>query len=234
MSDGSRLYDLALTRVGQKYVNVLVPKNNPNWQGPWDCAEFASWLVFQIGRKLYGCTDNNGDPALTEAYTGAWQTDSASLGLRVGIDVAAHTRGAFLLRYPPAPGSMGHIVLSDGLGGTVEAMGKAFGVRKGKVAGRVWNTGVLIPGFSYDSAGTTPIKPKAMIVYSIGAPGMKKNVIKRIQSALKLAGFDPGEIDGEYGSLTIAAVASYQATKGLVVDGQVGPQTARRLRIDLE
>src|ERR1700754_3777513 len=75
MTDGEKMLRLAETRIGEKYVNVCVPKNNKNWHGPWDCAEFMSWLVYQVGGFLYGCTDDNGDPALTEAYTGAWQTD---------------------------------------------------------------------------------------------------------------------------------------------------------------
>jgi peptidoglycan hydrolase-like protein with peptidoglycan-binding domain len=33
--------------------------------------------------------------------------------------------------------------------------------------------------------------------------------------------------------LTASAVGAFQATKGIIVDGQVGPQTAKRLKIDL-
>jgi hypothetical protein len=137
MTDGEKMLRLAETRIGEKYVNVLVPKNNKNWHGPWDCAEFMCWFVYQVGGVLYGCVDDKADPATVEAYTGAWQTDSQKLGKRVPKAQAAATVGAILLRYPPAPGAMGHIVVSDGKGGTVEAMGKAYGVRRGKVSGRV-------------------------------------------------------------------------------------------------
>ena len=233
MTDGEKMLRLAETRIGEKYVNVLVPKNNKNWHGPWDCAEFMSWLVYQGGGVLYGCVDDKGDPATVEAYTGAWQTDSKKLGKRVPKEQAAATVGAILLRYPPAPGAMGHIVVSDGKGGTVEAMGKAYGVRRGKVSGRVWDTGVLLPKFSYGEVGNdvTVVEPK--VIYAVGRPDMKASVVKSIQRALKDFGIDPGPINGEYSSLTAAAVGAFQATKGLVVDGQVGPQTARRLKIDL-
>ncbi|UPK28464.1 peptidoglycan-binding domain-containing protein [Bradyrhizobium sp. 195] len=50
---------------------------------------------------------------------------------------------------------------------------------------------------------------------------------------MKQLGFNPGPINGEYNDLTVAAVAAFQATKGLIVDGQVGPQTARRLKVKL-
>jgi peptidoglycan hydrolase-like protein with peptidoglycan-binding domain len=46
----------------------------------------------------------------------------------------------------------------------------------------------------------------------------------------KVSDIDPGPIKGEYGPLTVAAVAAFRATKGIVVDGQVGPQTAPRLK----
>lgn len=233
MNHGEKMLRLAETRIGEKYVNVCIPKNNANWHGPWDCAEFMSWLVFQIGGFLYGCIDNKGNPATVEAYTGAWQRDAAKLGRRISVAQAAGTVGAVLLRNPPAPGRMGHIVVCDGKGGTVEAMGKAFGVRRGKVAGRAWDTGILLPGFSYGSADPSVTAPVPALLYAIGRPGMKKSVVKAIQTAVKAAGMDPGPIDGIYGHNTTAAVAAFQATKGLVVDGQVGPQTAKRLKVDL-
>lgn len=233
MPKGLDMLTLAETRIGEKYVNVLVPKNNPNWHGPWDCAEFMSWLVYQTGSFLYGCIDNNGNPATTEAYTGAWQHDSKVLGRRVGVDDAARKPGAVLLRYPPAPGAMGHIVVCDGRGGTVEAMGKAYGVRRGKVSGRKWDTGVLIPGFTYDDGASVSYRPPVHL-YAVGEPGMKPEVVEAIQRALLAAGFDPGPIDRDYGHNTAAAVAAFQAVKGLIVDGQVGPQTARRLKVELK
>lgn len=233
MATGAEMLALAKTRIGERYVNVCVPKNNPNWHGPWDCAEFMSWLVYQVGGFLYGCVDNSGNPATVESYTGAWKHDSQRLGVRVPVAQAAATVGAVLLRYPPSPGSMGHIVVCDGEGGTVEAMGRDYGVRSGKVSGRVWDTGVFVPGFTYDAAGAAvPVEPPTHL-YAIGRPGMKKAVVREIQRALKALGIDPGPIDGVFGHITAAAVAAFQAGKGLVVDGQVGPQTARRLKVDI-
>ena len=55
--------------------------------------------------------------------------------------------------------------------------------------------------------------------------GSSGEAVKELQRALQRAGFDPGPIDGEFGPVTAAAVRSFQAAKGLVVDGIVGPQT---------
>ncbi len=99
-ASGSDIVALAKTRIGEKYVNVQVPKDDPTWHGPWDCAEFASWLVYQTAGILYGCTDDTTDPAKADAYTGAWKTDAAAKGRLVPVSEAAGTSGAFLLRYP--------------------------------------------------------------------------------------------------------------------------------------
>src|SRR6266446_8927236 len=135
--------------VGEKYVlGALAPKNNPDWIGPWDCAEFASWLVFQIAAKLYGCRRDFGDPATADAYTGYWARDAKSLGQIVSLESASRTAGAFVLRIPQA-GAVGHIVLSDGAGGTVEAHSSNDGVITSTLAKRRWDTGVLIAGIQY-------------------------------------------------------------------------------------
>jgi N-acetylmuramoyl-L-alanine amidase len=115
----------------------------------------------------------------------------------------------------------------------VEAMGIKYGVRRGKVSGRIWDTGVFLPDFSYgDAVAGLGVKEPA-VIYAVGRPDMKTSVIKSIQRALKEFGIDPGPINGEYSPLLATAVGVFQATKGIIVDGQVGPQTARRLKIDL-
>src|SRR5688572_30758689 len=124
MPTGLAMLELARQHIGEEYQNVLVPKNNANWSGPWDCAEFMSWLVFQEAGILYGCIDNETTPSQAEAYTGAWKRDAEQRGTRVSVEKAAATAGGILLRYPPGPGKMGHIALCDGKGGTVEAKGE--------------------------------------------------------------------------------------------------------------
>ncbi|HET7715586.1 MAG TPA: peptidoglycan-binding domain-containing protein, partial [Bauldia sp.] len=211
----------------------LVPKNNANWRGPWDCAEFMSWLVYQDGGFLYGCVDNAGDPATVEAYTGAWKTDSANRGQRVPVEQAAGTVGGIVLRYPPGPGTMGHIAICDGTGRTIEAQGKAFGVVEHVVHGRRWDTGVLIPGIYYEVNGAGILVQPPPVIFGVNAPFQNKETVRRIQQALFDLGIDPGPIDGIYGSKTAAAVAAFQTMRGLVVDGEVGPQTSAALGIQI-
>ena len=230
---GREMLELARQHIGEPYGNVLVPKNNPNWTGPWDCAEFMSWLVFQVGGFLYGCLDNNARPDSADAYTGAWRDDSMTLGRRVPYQRAAAIVGGIILRYPPWLGRMGHVVICDGTGGTVEARGYELGVAVGTVHMRRWNTGVLVPGIQYDE-DVTPIDViKPASVYHINAPNVDRSVVRDIQRALQSAGIDSGPIDGIYGPKTMAAVAAFQQIKGLVVDGEVGAITAQALDVNI-
>jgi peptidoglycan hydrolase-like protein with peptidoglycan-binding domain len=231
MATGAGLLERARKHIGEDYVNIRVPKNDPNWHGPWDCAEFMSWLIFQEAGILYGCTDNNASPAQADAYTGAWQNDSKTRGIRISVDDAAATVGAILLRYPPGPGKMGHIVLSDGKGGTVEAKGKAFGVVADTVQGRRWDTGVLIPGITYGAQAAPIVVRAPSQIYAPDLPNMAKAVVSDIQRALAAKGFDPGNIAGVFDVATAGAVAKFQESLGLVADGEVGRETANALGV---
>lgn len=230
---GDGTFARAEKHLGEDYDHGLVPKDKKDHKGPWDCAEFASWLVYQEGEVIYGCSGGDLPPARQDAYTGFWQRDVREKGERISVEEAAATKGAFLLRYPPVGGEMGHIAVSDGAGGTVEARGKAYGVVRGEVAGRHWDTGILIPGFTYERGAEIAVPPPAQI-YALNAPNMDARVVTLIQSALKQKGYDPGPADGSFGTATVNAVAAFQKALGVVVDGEVGPVTANALGISLD
>jgi peptidoglycan hydrolase-like protein with peptidoglycan-binding domain len=233
-SSGAGMLQRARQHIGEKYVNVQVPKDDANYKGPWDCAEFISWLIYQESHIIYGCTDDSDPPAKADAYTGAFKTDAARLGKMVSVNEAASTVGGILLRYPPAPGEMGHIVLCDGSGGTIEAKGTLYGVVADTVHNRTWDTGLLIPGFSY-SASVAPVAvTQPTNIYQLNAPHMDKGVILRIQTALLAKGYSPGSLNGEFNNDALNAVVQFQTAQGLTIDGQVGPETAAALGISLK
>ena len=229
---GAGLLKRAREHLHERYDHVLVPKDDSSWKGPWDCSEFMSWLVYQEANLLYGCDDDQAAPSKAKAYTGDWQSDVEKKGKRVSVDQAAAAVGGILLRYPPGPGEMGHIVLCDGSGGTTEAKGKLYGVVADTVHNRPWDTGILIPGIQYGQGTLTKVTPPDLI-YKLGAPDMDRGVIIRIQTALVSKGFNPGVVDGEFGAPTQSAVLQFQEAQGLTVDGQVGPETAAALGISL-
>ncbi len=54
--------------------------------------------------------------------------------------------------------------------------------------------------------------------------------IRALQERLEELGFQPGPIDGIYGSLTVDAVSRFQRAASILVDGIVGPQTRTALQ----
>lgn len=59
--------------------------------------------------------------------------------------------------------------------------------------------------------------------------GTRGSDVTRLQRHLKSAGFNPGGVDGIFGSKTKAAVLRFQRARGLSADGVVGPNTSQRL-----
>ncbi len=229
---GDDIVGLAKKHVGEKYVfGVLVPKNDPTWDGPWDCSEFASWLVYQESQLLYGCDSDNANPQHADAYTGYWERDANTLGKIISIAEAANIPGAFVLRLA-ASGECGHIVVSDGKGGTVEAHSHVDGVITDVLDGRRWSMGVLVPGITYGPATPGPA-PSVPVVYRLTSPLMQGDKIREIQVQLTAKGFDTDGADGIFGHKTFAAVLQFQQAQGLLTDGEVGPRTAQALGITL-
>ena len=230
MATGIDLLRLAQQRVGDRYLlGAKVPKNNAHWTGPWDCAEFASWCVFQVSGVLFGCNQNR-DPDTADAYTGHWRRDAKAVACTVPLVTAKSTPGAFLLRYPAAR-LIGHIAISDGSGGTVEAHSSATGVIQGRADGRRWDTGVIPPMLAYQEAPRlSPLAPPGLVL-RLKRPNMTGALVLRLQRRLAEHGFMVGEFDGVFGPHTAAAVHAFQLSRGLVADGEAGPQTLQALRL---
>lgn len=149
---------------------------------------------------------------------------------KVNVAEGIRTPGAILLRNP-APGLIGHIAFSDGLGGTIEAHSSKRGVIASTVRDRRWDTGLLLPGVAYTANAAVVVPPAtpAVAILRLTEPHMKGAAVKRLQQALKAAGYNPGPIDSDFGAKTAAAVAAFQLAKGLVPDGEAGPKTMKAL-----
>lgn len=59
--------------------------------------------------------------------------------------------------------------------------------------------------------------------------GAKGDAVKLLQQQLRALGYDPGAIDGVFGTRTDKAVKAFQSENGLDVDGIVGEFTWTRL-----
>jgi len=210
---------------------VRARRANAAWKGPWDCAEFASWCLYQATGILYG-TEPRDDAVKADAYTGFWVDQAERDGATIPIADAAAIPGAFLLRRPGTNG-IGHIVISDGGGATVEAHSSADGVIRGTVAGRRWDFGILVPGVGYVRS-ERPIKVVDDVhTLRVTQPLMRGAVVKQLQELLNSRGFPAGTSDGVYGPQTAHAVQMFQAANGLVPDGEAGAETLNVLNLAL-
>ncbi|MCX5888080.1 MAG: peptidoglycan-binding domain-containing protein [Deltaproteobacteria bacterium] len=233
MKTGQDLLALWRTRIGEAYEFVVVPKNDRNWHGPWDCAEGLSWTVYQVAQILYGCNSDVTDPAKADAGTIYWARDARTKGRIISVDQAAAIPGAAVLRLA-ADGQYGHIVMSDGKGGTVEAHSHADGVIASTLHGRRWSLGILVPGIEYQPVPLLPVRTPAATIYYLASPLMWGEVVFKIQCALNHLGYlEEGRTDWVYGPETAAAVKAFQKAQGLVADGETGPLTLAALGVKL-
>ena len=235
---GSSILDKAKAHLGETYVlGAHAPLENKGWTGPWDCAEYASWLVYQTYGIVYGCGTDRLEGA--DPYSGFWVDDAGKRGVMVTADSAAKTPGAFLVRRPVAQPvkAIGHVAIAIGDGSVYEAAGAKLGVRVGPIEGRRWDFGVLVPTVDYGAAMPPPVVggpasppdeqgsvPAVLILRRQASPSFDDHVVE-LQTALKQRGFDPGKIDGLFGAATEAAVFAFQLAEGELPDGEVGPMT---------
>lgn len=227
---GASILDIAKRHLGQPYEFTPTPNyDDPEWKGPFDCAEYASYCAFRAYDIPYGVVP---DPAKRfNSYSGYWQRDAEKNGIKISWRDALHIPGALLLRYPPGnePPPYGHVAISLGNGGdTYEARGKQFGVVKHTAIGRSWNTGVLIPGVLYDLP--EGLGSELLLFKVLDPPAGYSPIVEEIQERLVKQGLlAEAQVNGLYDVVTAKAVSAFQDRKGVVVDGEVGPETGALL-----
>lgn len=227
MSTGKQLIELAAQHIGEKYVlGATVPFENSVYKGPWDCAEFASWVVYQISGIKVGIKGN-------EAYTGYWASDVAKLCKKISISEAAQTYGAILFRSPGYKGiKIGHIAFSDGTGGTIEAKSSKDNVCRSVIKGRQWEYGILVNNIDYETnTGFVFDYNDPPFIFYVTSPVMKHLIVEETKRKLAAINIFHGNIDQNYDTEIAMAVSNYQRIKGLVVDGVLGKDTLTTLKV---
>ena len=224
-ANGDRILALARKHIGENYIlGARAPMSNGDWLGPWDCAEFVSWCTYQVSGILFGTRPRN-DPLMADAYTGYWFDQAMQCGANIDWRDAANIPGAAVVRRP-ASGQIGHIVMSDGQGGTIEAHSRTRGVVADTLSGRRWDCGVLVPGIDFFRSDS-PVVPEvvSVTVLRVVLPLMRGRRVRTVQERLASLNYPVGKVDGVYGPQTAFAVRAFQARNGVVVDGEVGATT---------
>lgn len=147
---GAELFDLSATQWGKKY-RMGAEVRHDLWSlqraTAWDCSEIVE--VVHAVRGVYLPDGSSAQGDYLKKY-------------RIPLERAAHIKGAVAGHYPKG-GKPGHVVFLEGDGvHTSEAMGRAYGVLRGKLAGRGLTWAALVPGVSYtDRPAVVPAPPAA-------------------------------------------------------------------------
>jgi peptidoglycan hydrolase-like protein with peptidoglycan-binding domain len=234
MFKGEDIVAVADDHVGERYVlGSIAPLANPNWKGPWDCAEFASWCAYQAYGVIFAV--HPPDPRNGESYSGWWYDDAIAQKRDLAVAEALGTLGVVLVRRPRTTGGrkrIGHVAISLGDNRTIEAKDAANGVAIVDGADqRQWHIGVKLPGVSYARARSHAYSEPSGLLH-LEDPLMRSPSVATLQRALMTKGIDVAGIDGHFGRLTEAAVINFQIQEGLVADGVVGPETAAALGLE--
>lgn len=233
---GSDVLDLGIKKVGQEYVlGATVPLDNPLWVGPWDCAEFTSWAAYLAYGLIFGAGTKSG-LSKAQPYSGHWYAEALKRGTPISWQQALNIPGAVLIRAPSSSG-IGHVAFAMGDGDqTLEARSKNYGVGVFKAAReRAWSIGCLLPGVDYQMDIAAPREARPSVFprghLSFKRPPTRSLDVLALQRSLGAAGVDSGPLDGFFGRQTEAAVAAFQALRGIEVDGVFGPNTAKALGV---
>jgi His-Xaa-Ser repeat protein HxsA len=73
--------------------------------------------------------------------------------------------------------------------------------------------------------------PADLTAKGVRTPDALRMLVMRVQAALLLKNYDPGQVDGVMGPATIAALKKYQKDLGLKVTGSINAQTLDALAL---
>ena len=118
MFKGKDVLDVGLTKVGQTYdLKANISLNDPYAKEPWDCAEFASWCVYQAYEGMRFGFAPVKDIAYAEPFSGSWYAQALKHAKIISIKDALAIPGAVLLRKAGLGGTeFGHVAFCMGDG----------------------------------------------------------------------------------------------------------------------
>ena len=187
-------------KYGQKWVGHRVA----------DCSGLFSWAFKELGSYMYHGSNtmwNKYCNAKGELVNGK-RTDGEEL--KPGTAVFVHKTN---------PENRSHVGLYIGGDTVIEANCTPKGVITSKITNKKWTEWGELKYVDF-GAEPQPTPTKRTLRY-----GCKGDDVRELQEALTKFGYLADKIDGIFGKNTLAAVKNFQGSRGLVVDGIVGPKT---------
>jgi len=174
----------------------------------FDCRGFTYWVLQQVGITIS-----------TVGATTQWNT-TKDWAVRGEIKNMPPAAVCCVFKYKD--GKMSHTGLCLGHGNIIHC---STTVKRGKTTDAGWTHYAIPKGLYSDEE--LAIMQKALPIHATLRAGDVGESVRQMQVLLIAAGFPCGNAgaDGIFGQGTLAAVKAFQQSRGLIVDGIVGPAT---------
>lgn len=225
-------------------VLALIPSARPAYADVTYGNTYANVAAVQARLATLGYYKSGVDGKWGSGTLSAVKRFQSDNGLKADGIVGSGTASKLKVKLPVSGGiSYGK---TDFNVGAVQARLKTYGYYTGTVDG-AWGNGTLSAVLKYQS-------DRGMTVDGVVGPGTASKLgltlsttaksgnitkgktaenIKKVQTALKNAGYYKSTVDGVWGKRTMLAVLHFQSDNGLTVDGVVGSGTENKLGINL-
>ena len=225
-------------------VLALIPSARPAYADVTYGNTYANVAAVQARLATLGYYKSGVDGKWGSGTLSAVKRFQSDNGLRADGVVGSGTASKLKVKLPISGGiSYGK---TDFNVGAVQARLKTYGYYTGTVDG-AWGNGTLSAVLRYQS-------DRGMTVDGVVGPGTASKLgltlsstaksgnitkgktaenIKKVQTALKNAGYYKSTVDGAWGKRTLCAILHFQSDNGLTVDGVVGSGTESKLGINL-
>lgn len=198
-------------KYGQKWVGHRVA----------DCSGLLSWAFKQLGSYMY-----HGSNTMWNKYCNA----KGELKNGVRADGQELKPGTAVFVHKTNPENRSHVGLYIGGDTVIEANCTPKGVITSKITNKKWTEWGELKYVDYGAEPQPTPTPEPVPVTRLLRYGCKGEDVKYVQWLLNEAGYLTGGIDGIFGQNTLAAVKGFQGSRGLKVDGIVGPLTLEALQ----
>lgn len=246
MTTAQKVIDIAKKEVGYS-----------RWNDPLTGTKYGRWYAGLVGSSYFGtngvpycamgaswCFDQAGAKSVCAGFPGAYCPTMLNDAKKAGatVDKSKATFGDIVYfdwELDGVTDHVGFVISNNPSAKTMETL--EFNTGNGIVAYRTrtytYISGVVRPKYGTSSGGSssggsssiTSNKYATYTLSTILRSGSKGSAVTQLQNRLKELGYNPGTIDGDFGTNTAKAVRSFQSAKKLVVDAEVGENTAKAL-----
>ncbi len=186
-----------------------------------DCSGLFAWAFKQLMSYMY-----HGSNTMWNKYC----VKKGELKAGKRDDGEELKPGTAVFVYNKEKQNRSHVGLYVGNDTVIEAASTYSGVITSKITNKKWTEWGELKYVDFENGVTPTPAPESEAKTRLLRFGCKGDDVKELQELLSKAGYLADKIDGVFGKNTLAAVRNFQGSRGLAVDGIVGPKTLDALK----